>query len=176
MQALCKLIDQLPAAFPAPILAVLHTFSGGPRLLAKLLGECTAMPVSYGADGERVEQGHVYLAPPDRHLVSAAPGVLELDRGPKVRHSRPSADRLFQSAAHVYGPRVIGVLLTGGDEDGTDGLRSINAAGGIGVVQEPQEARDPSMPLDVLPAGFPDYRLPLDEIAEMLRKLIDGEK
>src|SRR5258706_5313299 len=146
LHALSQLLGSLPRDFPAAILVVLHTGPASPRLLAEILGGRTALPVSYARDGDEIRPGHVYLAPPDRHLVVRSCGKLGLDAGPKVRHARPAADRLFQSAAEVYGPRVIGIVLTGGDHDGTDGLRAIKAAGGITMVQHPGEAKDPSMP------------------------------
>lgn len=177
MKTLCSLIDHLPSSFPAPILAVLHAEPKGSES-AKMLGECTAMPVSFGADGDKVEPGRVYLAPPDRHLIVASPGVLGLAAGARVRRFRPAADCLFESAARVYGPGVIGVVLAEGGDDGTDGLRAINAAGGIGVFQAEEEAVHTdvtSCAWRVPHAAHADYCLPLDDIAELLRRLIDSD-
>src|SRR5882757_5814084 len=137
IQALSKLLGGFSQDLPAAQLVVLHTGARSPRLLDDILGRHSALPVAYGEDGEPVRPGRVYVAQPDRHLIVAPPGVLGLTDGPKVNHVRPAADVLFASAATVYGPRVIGVVLTGGDCDGTAGLRQIKAAGGIGVVQAP---------------------------------------
>ena len=113
--------------------------------------------VSYGIQYEEALPGHVYVAPPDRHLIVTRSGWLGLDAGAKVRHSRPAADRLFQSAAEFYGSRVVGVVLTGGDGDGTDGLRAIKAAGGLAIVQDPADATAPDMPMNALKGDHPDY-------------------
>jgi hypothetical protein len=123
LEALCKLAGSLPAWFPAAVIIVLHTSLQSPRLFAEIVGRCTSLPVSYGRRGDKVRPGHVYFAPPDYHLIVISPGLLGLDAGPKVWFLRPAADRLFQSAAEVYGPRVIGVILTGANQDRTDGLR-----------------------------------------------------
>jgi two-component system, chemotaxis family, protein-glutamate methylesterase/glutaminase len=172
LEALCKLTGDLPARFPAAVIMVLHTNAQSPGLLAEIIGRYTTLPVSYGCQGDEVQPGHIYIAPPDYHLTVIAPGYLSLDAGPKVRHVRPAADQLFVSAAKVYGPRVIGVVLTGGDSDGTDGMRAIKAAGGIGVVQQPTEAYDSSMPRNALHGGKPDYCLPLSEIGPILANLV----
>jgi two-component system chemotaxis response regulator CheB len=171
LEALCKLTGSFPPAFPAAVMIVLHTGSHSPRLLAEIIGKYASIPVSYGTQHEEVLPGHVYIAPPDRHLIVTKLGWLTLDAGAKVRHSRPAVDRLFQSAAEVYSSRVIGVVLTGGDGDGTDGLRAIKKAGGIAIVQDPADATAPSMPMSALKGDHPDYCLPLDEIGPMLVKL-----
>jgi len=167
--AVCKLLDQLPSPFEAPLLVVLHPNSG--RDTDKRLSECTSRPVSYARDGERVESGRVYLAPTDRHLVVSANGDLGLDAGPKVGQFRPAADRLFETAARVYGARVIGVLLVGGGVDGIEGLRAIDAAGGIGVQQAP-DVRTQQTAAAADPRTQAPYHLPLDDIAELLRSLV----
>jgi chemotaxis response regulator CheB len=127
--------------------------------------------VSYGTQHEEVLPGHVYVAPPDRHLIVSRSGWLGLDAGAKVRHSRPAADRLFKSAAEFYCSRVVGVVLTGGDGDGTDGLRAITEAGGLAIVQDPADAAAPEMPMNALKGSHPDYCLTLNEIGPMLVKL-----
>jgi len=118
--------------------------------------------------GHSVEPGHVYIAPPDYHMTVLCPGVVRLDQGPKVRFSRPAVDPLFRTAAEVYGPRVIGVVLTGYGEDGTDGLRAINAAGGITVVQDPNEATAAGMPRSALLGVRPDFNVSLSVTAALL--------
>jgi two-component system chemotaxis response regulator CheB len=109
-------------------------------------------------------------------MIVARPGVLDLAGGPKVNYSRPAADRLFATAAQVYGPQVIGVVLTGGDGDGTAGLRAIKAAGGICVIQDPKDAEDPSMPTTAALFDSPDYSLPLAGIAPLLVQLTDSSR
>jgi two-component system chemotaxis response regulator CheB len=171
LEALCRLVRGFSADLPAAVLIVLHTSRQSPRLLAKIVGQHTSLSVSYGQQGDMIKPGHAYFAPPDLHLVVVAPGFLMLRAGPKVHFSRPAADVLFQSAAEVYGPRVIGVVLTGGDHDGTEGLRRIKAAGGVSVVQDPSEARDPSMPRSALIGDHPNHQASLDEMAALLTRL-----
>ncbi len=175
LEAICELTSGLPADLEASLMIVLHTYPGSPRLLADIIGRCTPLAVSYGGRGDAVERGHVYFAPPDHHLTVVPPSYLHLDQGPKENFLRPAADALFRSAAKVYGPRVIGVVLTGGGEDGTKGLRAIKAAGGLSVVQEPMEAIDPRMPLSAMIKNYADYRVSLHEMALLLVRLVTGD-
>ena len=99
-------------------------------------------------------------------------GYLHLDQGPKVRFSRPAADPLFRSAADVYGARCIGIVLTGGDGDGTNGLRAIKAAGGISVIQDPKEAVAPEMPRHALKGDSPDFVAALSKMPDLLVRLV----
>lgn len=174
LAALSEILSGLPADLPAALLIVLHT-AEGPRLLAHLLGKCTRLPVAYGEEGVAVEPGHVYIAQPSQHLMVLPPGILHLDPGPRVSFSRPAADVLFRSAAQVYGPRVIGVVLTGGDGDGADGMRAIEQAGGHRIVQQPEDSLNPSMPRSALKSDHPEYVLPLKDIAPLLVHLITGQ-
>lgn len=171
LKAVCQITNGLPPELDASVLIVLHTSPESPRLLADIIGRCTPLAVSYGGHNQRIERGHVYLAPPSYHLIVVAPGSLRLDQGPKEHFSRPAVDALFRSAANVYGPRVIGVVLTGDDGDGTEGLRAIRAAGGLCVVQEPAEAKAPSMPLHAM-RDRPDYHVSLDDMAVLLTRLV----
>ena len=134
------------------------------------------MSVSYAHSGEEPQLGHVYFAPPDHHLTLCADGRMDLNKKPKVHHSRPAANPLFESAAAIYGSHVIGVVLTGGDSDGADGLRSITSAGGIGIVQSPAEACDPSMPIAAMREDHPQYILPVEEIGPLLSKLVSSRR
>ena len=177
LKRLCRLIDQLPLSFQAPILAELHALPAPSASPLDVLEACTSLPVAYGMEGMQPQKGRVYLAPGDRHLVVAAPGVLGVPAERGVRQASAAVDRLFASAARVYGPRVIGVVLAGGDVDGMEGLRAINAAGGIGVLEATEHAFHPAL---VSKAGRSTqarahYCLPLDDIADLLRQLIDGD-
>ena len=136
-------------------------------MLADILARCTRLSVSYGHKGDAIRHGHIYVAPPARHLVVASPGFLDLETGPKVQYCRPAADRLFQSAAAIYGSRVIGVVLTGGGSDGTAGLQAIKSAGGIAIIQNPREARAPGMPVSALMGNHPDISASLTEIGPL---------
>jgi two-component system, chemotaxis family, protein-glutamate methylesterase/glutaminase len=172
LAALIKLLGGLPGELNASVLIVLHTSPGSPRLLATILGRCTKLKVAYGRHGHFVGPGHVYIAPPDHHMTVVRPGFVRLNQGPKVRFSRPAVDLLFRTAAEVYGPRVIGVVLTGYGEDGTDGLREIKAAGGITVVQDPNEATVAAMPRRALIGASPDFNVSLSEMSALLVRLV----
>ena len=170
-QALCKLLVELPGRLNAAMLIVLHTSPKSPRFIVDMLSECTRMKVSYGEQGLPIEHGNVYIAPPDHHMIVMPLDYLRLDQGPKVHFTRPAVDPLFCSAAEFYGPRVIGVVLTGGGSDGTAGLRKIKASGGVGVVQDPEEARAPQMPRNALIGDSPDFTVSLSEMAALLVRL-----
>lgn len=169
--ALSQLLRSLPRELPVGVAAVLHTAAHSPRLLDQIVGESSDMPVSYASQGNQLRTGRVYLAPPDHHLVVVRRGVLGLTNGPKVRHSRPAADRLFESAAEVYEDRVIGVVLTGGDGDGTAGLNAIHAKGGIAIVQDPLEAEDRGMPESALSGDSPDFCVRIETMGKLLHAL-----
>lgn len=171
--ALSRITAALPADFPAAVLVVLHTYasSANPRILASLIGRHATLPVTYAQEDEPIKPGHVYVAPPDNHLVVRAGERLGLDHGAKVRFSRPSVDVLFESAARIYGRRVVGVILTGGGHDGTDGMKAISAVGGVRIVQSPSDAVDPGMPSSAIVGDDPQFIVLLDEIPTLLVKL-----
>jgi two-component system chemotaxis response regulator CheB len=121
-------------------------------------------PAIFAQDDTLIEAGHIYVAPPDYHML-LEPNCIRLDQGPKVHHTRPAADPLFISAAETHGRQVMGVVLSGGGSDGAAGLRAIAEHGGTALVQDPQEAEWPFMPHAALVADHPDARLPVNEIA-----------
>lgn len=124
--------------------------------------------MAYGSDGEPILPGHVYLASPDTHLEVVAPGNIHLSGGPKVKYSRPAVDRLFQTAASVFGHRVISLILSGGDGDGTNGALAVNAAGGLSFVQDPDEAKVPGMPMHAIQHDHPSARIKSEDMASVL--------
>lgn len=172
LDALMRIASTWPASLAATVLVVLHSGEDSPRLLASHVGRKTALHVTYAEHGDTPRPGCIYIAPPGRHLEVAMPGVLQLVDGPKVRHVRPAVDRLFETAAAVYGRRVIGVVLTGGDGDGTAGLRAIKAAGGLSVVQSPADSVEPSMPTHALLHDSPDHVVLVDELGPLLLSLV----
>jgi two-component system chemotaxis response regulator CheB len=174
IDAVCRLARSLPTVLPSAIAIVLHTAPNSPRMLASMIGACTDFPVSYASQNTLIRAGHIYIAPPSFHLLVASRSKLELDAGPKVNYSRPAADRLFESAAKTFGARTIGVVLTGGDGDGTQGFRAIKAVGGITIVQNPVQALDPSMPQSALRGDHPDYCLAVEEIGPLLGTLVSA--
>jgi len=174
IQALRSLIRGLPNDFKAALLVVMHTSPESPGLLSAILQRAGSLRMINPVDGEKVKPGNVYVAPADYHML-VEPGKIRLSRGPKENRFRPAIDPLFRSAAQVYGPRAIGVILTGGLDDGTAGLWAIKQLGGTAIVQDPLDALYPSMPASALLHVNVDYRLPLAEIPSVLVKLTEVE-
>jgi two-component system chemotaxis response regulator CheB len=139
-------------------------------MMAQVLARESRLPVTTAVDGQEIRPGHIYTAVPDQHLL-LRPGRMMLRRGPQENRSRPSIDALFRSAAVAYGPRVIGVVLTGQLDDGTEGLICITAAGGTSVVQSPEDAAWPSMPRNALARDHVSYSVPMAEMAPLLSRL-----
>jgi two-component system chemotaxis response regulator CheB len=123
-------------------------------------------------DKDRLAPGSVYLAPPDYHTLVEADGTLALSTEGHVRHARPSIDVLFRSAAEAYRERCVGVVLTGANDDGADGLARIKELGGVAVVQDPRTAERREMPAAAIEATHADIVLPLEEIGAFLRGLL----
>ncbi|WP_419830993.1 chemotaxis protein CheB [Methylobacterium sp.] len=169
LEPLRRIVAALPATCSASMFIVWHT-GRHPSILPDILNKTSHLLVSHGEDGEPIEDGHVYVAPPDEHMYLDR-GVIRLDHGEKVHFTRPAADPLFISAAETYGDRVVGVVLSGYDGDGAEGLRVIKERGGVALVQEPEEAAQPSMPWAAIRADHPDACLPVGEIAAQLSAL-----
>jgi two-component system chemotaxis response regulator CheB len=170
VEALRALVGGLPADFPASVFIVMHTAPDSPGVLAGILDRAGPLPAVYARNRERIEPGRVYVAPPDTHLL-LEPGHVRLTHGPRENRFRPAIDPLFRSAAQVFGPRVVGVILTGGLDDGVSGLWAIKRLGGVTVVQDPAEAFMPSMPLSAIDQVEVDYTLPLAQIPPVLTRL-----
>jgi two-component system chemotaxis response regulator CheB len=170
LAALRAVVAQLPANLPAAVLVTMH-IGKQHSLLPTLLEAHTTMQVSFAEDGKAPLEGHIYIAPPDLHLL--LDGVaMRLVRGAKENHSRPAIDPLFRSAAITLRRAVIGVVLTGDLDDGTVGLQAIKASGGVTVVQDPADAEAPSMPSSALRYASVDHCLPLAEIGKCLNGLV----
>lgn len=170
VQALSELVANLPPNLPAAVFIVLHVSANVPSWLPQILARESNLPVDHAIDGEPIEPGKIYVAPPDQHLL-IEDGRVKLVRGPKENLHRPSIDALFRSAARWAGPRVIGVVLTGARDDGKVGMGAIKQRGGIAVVQDPSEAAFPSMPMSVMQEIKVDYSIQLREIAPLLSEL-----
>ncbi|MFC6224979.1 chemotaxis protein CheB [Hymenobacter artigasi] len=168
--ALLALAKVLPADFPAPIFIVQHVAPDSPSILPQLLSSVSALKARHPRNGETVELGVMYVAPPDHHLLLEDDKVL-VTRGPKENRFRPSIDALFRSAAYTFGPRVIGVVLTGYLDDGTSGLWSVQRMGGVAIVQDPYDAEQPAMPTNALQFVEADYVVPLAELGALLVRL-----
>lgn len=167
--AMLDLVAALPAGFPAPIFFVQHI--GARRSeLAELLNRRGPNRAVQAREGDVPAAGTIYVAPPDHHMLLEG-GVVRLNRGPKEHHARPAIDPLFRSAALSCGPAAVGVVLTGGLDDGSAGLRAIKDCGGIAVVQDPEDAHEPSMPRAALDAVEPDHVVALAELPALLLRL-----
>jgi two-component system chemotaxis response regulator CheB len=170
VEALMSLATAFPRDLGAAVLIVLHIPSHG-SVLPKLLQRVGKLPVAHAVDGEPLRTGRIYVAPPDHHLVVHR-GAARLAFGPKENNHRPSIDVLFRTAAWTYGPRVIGVLLTGRLDDGAAGLDLLKREGGYAIVQDPEDAHSPDMPRAALSAVDVDRVLPLAAIAAHLSELV----
>ncbi|HZZ95023.1 MAG TPA: chemotaxis protein CheB [Usitatibacter sp.] len=168
--ALQRLARLLPAGLPAPVLVVQH-IGPYPSVLPQLLTAAGPLPAQHAVGGETPRPGRVYVAPPDRHMI-VEDGVLRCVHGPKEHHTRPAIDPLFRSMALAYGPRAIGVILTGWGEDGTPGLQAVSACGGTVLVQDPAEAQQANMPMSALRYVDVDGTFRIAELPQMLTALL----
>jgi two-component system chemotaxis response regulator CheB len=171
LDAVRTIIYRLPRNFRAPLLVVIHTSPEGPGLLAEILDRVGPLRATTARHAEPISNGHIYVAPPDSHLVIDRSHI-RLTRGPREHRFRPAIDPLFRSAAQHYGDRVIGIVLSGNMADGTHGLMTIKSAGGIAIVQDPQQAEAPMMPMSALQRVKVDYVLPTDEIGRVVTELV----
>jgi two-component system, chemotaxis family, protein-glutamate methylesterase/glutaminase len=171
VQALCELVAGLPPDLPAAVLVVLHVAPHGHSALPAILARSGRLPACHPADGEAIRPGRIYVAPPDLHLM-VEDGHLQLSRQASENGHRPAVDILFRTAARAYGPRVVGVVLTGNLDDGTAGLATIKRCGGRAVVQDPREADYPGMPESAIANVAVDHVLPLGEMAAVLQQLV----
>lgn len=170
VQALSKLVGDLHPNLPAAVFIVLHIPANAPSLLPGILSRESRLPVGHAIDGQRIERGQIYIAPPNQHLLIEHDRI-RLVHGPKENLHRPSIDALFRSAARWAGSRVIGVVLTGARDDGRVGMSAIKRRGGIAIVQDPSEAPFPSMPLSVMQEVEVDYSVPLADVGPLLNRL-----
>ena len=170
LETLRSLVGALPETFPAPICVVMHTAPESPGVLHEILARSGRLPTVSVNKSERLAKGRIYVAPPDCHLVTE-PGRVRSTKGPKENRFRPAIDPLFRSAAQVYGPAAIGVILTGNLDDGTAGLGTIKQLGGTAVVQDPADALYPSMPLSALQHVNVDHRSSLADLPKLLVRL-----
>ena len=174
LNAFSVILAALPADFPVPLVLVQHLSADFPSKLAQILSSTTLLFVKQAEQGDRLQPGHVYVAPPGEHLLVNPDYTLSLSRAPKVHHCRPSADVLFESVAGSCGAEAIGVVLTGGDGDGAAGIEAIKATGGVTIAQDLFSSQQPSMPLHAAETGSVDLVLPLTGIAPALIALVSA--
>ena len=170
IETFMEIVSELPRDLPATIFAVLHVSPRGTTKFPEILTRAGRLPAAHALDEEPIRPGRIYVAPPDFHLLLRQ-GKIRLVRGPKENNARPAVDATFRTAARAYGPRVVGVVLSGALDDGTAGLAAIKERGGITVVQDPGDALFPDMPRNAMEAVKIDYCLPTREIASLLVRL-----
>lgn len=175
VEALMALLPTLSGGFRIPIAIVLHLPRDQPSLLAQIFLQKCALPVCEAADKEPVRPGTVYFAPPDYHLLIDEGPCLALSADELVNYSRPSIDVLFESAADIYRARLLGIILSGANEDGAKGLAAVHAAGGITIVQQPDSAQVKQMVVSALNRNPGSHVLDLDGISAVLRTLDAGQ-
>jgi two-component system, chemotaxis family, protein-glutamate methylesterase/glutaminase len=167
LSAFNRIIKHLPEQLNAAVFIVWHVSPYSTSILPEILNRAGRLKAKHPADGESIEMGKIYIAPPDHHLLLES-GRIRLTKGPKENRFRPAIDPLFRSAAYAYGPRVVGVVLSGALDDGTAGLWAIKDRGGIAVVQDPAEAEQSSMPASALANVQVDHCVPVSEIPPLL--------
>ncbi|QMU28320.1 chemotaxis protein CheB [Adhaeribacter radiodurans] len=171
MEALCKLVSQLPADLPAAIFIVQHlSMDSSSSLLVNRLKKHTALKVKVAEHNEVFHHGMVYMVPADRHILLTKKQILVV-KGPRENQFRPAVDPLFRSAAAYHGSKVIGIILTGMMNDGTVGLDAIKRSGGIAIVQDPDEAEYPDMPRNALRSVSADYVVPISEMGKLVHNI-----
>src|SRR4051794_38133876 len=170
MDALQKMVAVLPKDLPAAVFVVWHLSPGIRSVLPEVLSRTGPLPAAHPTDGDPIEPGRIYIAPPDHHMLLER-DYIRVTKGPKENRFRPAVDPLFRSAAYVFGARTVGVVLSGALDDGTAGLWAIKLRGGTAVVQDPADAMHRSMPLNALDNVEVDYKLPVADIGPLLGRL-----
>ncbi len=171
MEALTHIIPRLPADFALPVVIVQHMHSASDDFLAHYLDEKSFLKVKQADEKEEILPGVAYFAPPNYHLMVEDDRRFSLSIDAPVNYARPSIDVLFETAADVYGTKLVGVILTGANSDGSHGLSKIKESGGLTVVQDPETAEMDVMPKAAIAAADVDYILPLKEIGPFLKRL-----
>jgi len=172
LNALLHVLQQLPGDFPAAILIVQHLDPRHRSLMADILRRRTSLHVKEAAAGDRLQPGHVLVAPPNQHLLVNPDGTISLSQSQLVHFVRPSADLLFESVAASYQQRAIAVVLTGTGSDGSMGVRAIKKTGGTVIVEDEKTAEFSGMPASAIQTRCVDFILPLDEIPPALMTLV----
>ncbi|ATL29216.1 chemotaxis protein CheB [Streptomyces formicae] len=176
IQALIALLAELGPDLPVPVLVVQHLDPRHRTVIADVLARRAELPVKLAQDGEYARNGVIHIAPPDRHLLVNSDGLLTLSDTELVHFVRPSADLLFESVAGAYGSRAIVCVLTGTGVDGAMGAEAVSSRGGTVIVQDPADAQYPGMPQAAIDAGAADFVLPLEEIAAVVRGLVEAKR
>jgi two-component system chemotaxis response regulator CheB len=173
IESLQTIVSSLPPDFSASIFVVVHMSADYPSMLANVLSQAGPVPASNPIDEQSIQRGHIYVARPDHHLL-IQDGRVRVERGPRENRHRPAIDPLFRTAAREYGPRVIGVILSGLQDDGSAGLYALKQRGGVAIVQDPRDTLWDEMPRNALAYASPQYVLRTEEIAPNLIELVQS--
>ncbi|MEO7458125.1 MAG: chemotaxis protein CheB [Gemmatimonadaceae bacterium] len=174
VEALLQLAAGLPSDLGASLFVTVHFPRTSESVLPQLLNRAGPLPALHPGDGDRIERHCIYVAPPDRHLLVMSDDM-RLSREPVEHGHRPAIDPMFRSAALAHGNRVIGVVLSGNQDDGTTGMQAIVTRGGVGVAQDPDEAMYPSMPGSTIAHGMASHVVALGDMTTLLLRLVGEE-
>ena len=175
LTAISKIASNWPRELPVSVLIALNTRDQPAKTVLQIIESYAHVRVTLAVDGESIKPGHIYVSPPNRHLTVGERGVLKLEDPGFFDNAHPSVNRLFVAAAAVYGPRVIGIVLSGNQHDGVQGMQAIEAAGGVGIVQDPDDAIAPQMPRHVIRNDSPHYCVKAFEVSPLVRRLVAGK-
>lgn len=173
VSALKDIFSSITDSFPVPIIVIAHQIANSRSMLADVLNYTTAIEVTEAEEKIKPLDNHIYTAPANYHLLVESDGCFSLNIDPKVCFCRPAIDVTFETAAEYYGKKLIAVLLTGANSDGSNGVKAVKAAGGTVIVQDPDTAEMSTMPESAIRTGCADYILPTKDILGKLFKLID---
>jgi len=175
LAALEMILPRLDASIPVPVFVVQHIRPDADNFMAMHFDTHAKVKAKEAEDKEVPVHGTVYFAPPNYHLLVEFERTLALSTEERVNYSRPSVDVLFETAAEAYGEKLIGVILTGANHDGAQGLAMIKRCGGLTIVQSPETAEAEVMPVSAIEATEVDHVLPLDEIGDFINSVLMGE-
>jgi two-component system chemotaxis response regulator CheB len=171
IEAVAEILKQLPSHFSLPIIIAQHLHKNQDNYLIQFYNKQTHLKVKEGEGVEKITPGHVYIAPPDYHLLIERDETFSLSVDEKVNYSRPSIDVLFESAADVYGAELAGVILTGANNDGAYGLKRIKAHGGLALVEDPETAKFSAMPRSAMECTEVDHVAAIGELGKIVTTL-----
>jgi two-component system chemotaxis response regulator CheB len=171
MNALNYIFSTLPADFSIPIIIVQHVSTRSDNEWINLLNDKSNLTIKEADEKEKIEPGNVYIAPANYHLLIEKDKTFSLTIDERVNYARPSIDVLFETAAEAYKNKLIGMVLTGSNNDGTLGIKRIKECGGLAIIQDPVTAESSYMPTSAIAAIDPDYILSLEEIIELIKKI-----
>lgn len=174
LNALKEIFMHLPKEFSVPVIIVQHMHVHSDSFLSRYLDKLSHLRVKEAEEKDNIVPGTVYVAPPNYHILVEENRLISLTLDPKVNYCRPSIDVLFESAADIYGSEMIGIILTGANDDGANGMKKIKERGGTLIVQDPTTAEMASMPMSVIRQTDVDYILDLEKIAPFLTKIVEN--